>query len=42
MPPSDAMNAWQAAADTQYTGLIKSYDQLQAEDAATTDDAAAE
>ena len=34
---SDAMNAWQAAADTQYTGLIKSYDQLQAEDAAATD-----
>jgi len=36
---SDAMNAWQAAADTQYTGLIKSYAELQAESAADTTDA---
>ncbi len=28
----DAMNAWQAAADIQYTGLLKSYDELQGQD----------
>jgi parvulin-like peptidyl-prolyl isomerase len=28
----DTMNAWQAAADIQYTGLLKSYDDLQSTD----------
>jgi len=35
---SEAMNAWQAAADIQYTGLLKTVDELQSAD--TTDDSA--
>jgi parvulin-like peptidyl-prolyl isomerase len=38
---SAAMDAWQKQATITYTGLIKSYDQLQQEAAATDEDAAA-
>jgi hypothetical protein len=34
---STAMDAWQAAADIQYSGLLKSYEQVQAESTDTAE-----